>query len=487
MNLSHPFNAQGLSAGMPLGMPLNQEAWEAFAKATALTSAETNHANLTGINALRQENLDPVLRSVVAEYDHFAFFKSLSKKKADTVLQEWMVQTSRGGQVQGRFNAEAGQITSNVGDYRRWFTEIKFLMDRAEVSHAAGITALHGLNARARENENALVRLSEAANWASFYGNPTVAPRQFAGLTTQIAGWEGGKNVVDAQGTSDVNDFLIPQIFKMKAKVRQRGSFGNITQLWVDDYTQNAIDANLFDKYRVELNTNGVSYGGPVGSIKTSSGLVQLRQDIYIRNPDNSVHPIVIDGVLPDNAIAKPTITVAATAPTVAGSKWDAARAGEYYYAVAAINENGVIGEASTITSGTVAAAGAIKITITKAVGTAPTGYAIYRGAKDAATHTLEDLRLLTTVADSGSATTVYDDKSTEVPGSSDIFAINGDPRAIDFVQFQAPTTFPLAAYDRAVYTWAVLLYGALRLALPHHHFYVKNFVPAGTDWKPFG
>lgn len=487
--VTNPFNAGGMTAGLPgaqqLGM--GQAEWDAFAKATAETSYESNHANLQGLSALRQENLDPMLRAVVAQYDHFRFFKSLKKTPTDGVLHEWMVQTSRGGQVQGRFNSESGQITSNVGDYRRWLAEIKFLMDRAEISHAVSIQSLHGMGARARENENALVRLSEGANWASFYGDPDVAPEQFAGLVKQIGSWEGGRNVVDAEGSSDVNGFLMPKIFELKAKVRQRGSFGNITDLWIDDFTQNAIDANLFDKYRVELNTNGIQYGGPVGAVKTSQGLINLQSDIYIRNFYNSVHPLAVDGALPDNAIEKPTLAVAAEAPTVAGSKWTAGRAGEYRYAVAAINANGVIGENSTLANATVAADGSVTVTITKAAGTNPTGYAIYRSRKDDIAATIEDLRLLTTVADSGTATTVYTDLSTEIPGSSDIFAINGDPRAIDFLQYQAPTTFPLAAYDRPVITWAVLLYGALRLSLPHHHFHIKNFIPAGADWLPFG
>lgn len=485
-------NQSSVSAGVSGALAADQNGFEQFAKATVETNAGTDTALLEGMTgALRREDLDPVRRAVVAQYDHFQFMKNVAEVNSETVLKEWMVQLSRGGQVGGRFNSESGSVTADTGDYRRWNVTNKFLMTRAEITHAASITSLHGTTARAESNENALVRISETFNWGMFHGNPAVSPEQFAGLDAQLAAWDaehGTDQVVNLDGSSDVND-LVKRVFTLKALTRQRGRFGDLTEIWTDEFAQSDIDANLFSQYRIELNTNGaINYGGPVGAIKTSSGNVKLCHDLYINNFDNTRHPMIVDNSLPDNAPPAPTATFTPVI-NAPGSFFSAGREGTYYLCVAAVNGNGVIGNVSAIESVAVAQRGAVNVgAVAAAAGiNATTGFALYASRRNpGSAPTLADMRLVAQFARTG-PTSTYAFNMSDIPGTSNFYALNNRKEALARTVFQKATTFGgTYPYDRAVYTWLVIMYGALMLGIPTHHYRMKNFIPSAALWRVF-
>ena len=485
-------NQSSVSAGPSGALAADQAGFEQFAKATVETNAGTDTALLEGMTgALRREDLDPVRRAVVAQYDHFAFMKNVAEVNSQTVLKEWMVQLSRGGQVGGRFNSESGSVTSDTGDYRRWNVVNKFLMTRAEISHASSITSLQGTTARAESNENALVRISETFNWGMFHGDPSVAPQQFAGLDAQLDAWDrehGTNQVINLDGSSDVNE-LVKRIFTLKALTRQRGRWGDLNELWTDEFAQADIDSNLFSQYRIELNTNGsIQYGGPVGAIKTSSGQIKLCHDLYINNFDNTRHPMIVDNSLPDNATAAPTVTYTAVAGAPE-SYFSAGREGTYYLCVAAVNANGVIGNVSPIESVAVAVGGAVDVAAVPAISSQnpTTGFALYASKRNPENAPiLAEMRLVKQFGVTGPSTTYRFDMS-DIPGASNFYALNNRKEALARTVFQKATTFGgTYPYDRAVYTWLVIMYGALMLGIPTHHFHMKGFLPTNSLWRPF-
>lgn len=483
----------GLSVSSGMGLPngaqiSSLEDWSNFAKAVQTSTYQTDHANLTGMAALRVESLEPTLRSVVAQDDTLTMFRALKRTPTTSAVHEYMTQTSRGGQFDGMFNSELGQIRQDVGDYKRDVLQIKYMMTGAAISHVASVQSLHGAQLRARENENALVRLSVGVERGIHHGDSRVAPNQFDGIKSTLE-QKRSQNVIDLQGLSDANE-LAKLLFYYKAAVRQQGNYGDITDFVSDAFVQNDLDLSLFPQYRVHLDANptDLMLGAPVSGIKTSMGNIKTSSSIWLDNNDNSKPKYVQNGnKLPDNPPGAFTAALAANAAPVAGSRWTAGHAGTYYYSFAPIDANGVEGLPTTPASATVAANGSITGTITHNADGKATGIAIYRSTQNpTSAPNLADLRLVARIPVSNGASTTWVDKDIDIPGSSTIELINKKPEAISFIQLLPATQFPLYATSSAVIPWAVLLYGALLLGIPQHHYVLKNYLPSNATWKPY-
>ncbi len=474
-------------AGIPAGGIETFEDWNAFAKAIQTSTYETDHSQLTGVGGLRVESLETTLKKVIEKEESFKLFRALKRQPVGSSVHEYTVQTSIGGQPGGAFNSETGDIGAEVGEYERQITFVKYLMTQAQVSHVASVQKTI-VPLKARENTNALLRLSRAANWSMYHGDASVAPMQFDGIEAILRGWRGGSHIKDAQGSSDVGA-IVDTIYASFAEVLGEGNFGKLTHVYMDPITQAALDRYLDPAYRVNLDNNPASLqlGAPVTAIRTSYGNVFTEQDIWIEGPENAKPAFAKYGRVPDDAPGAPTVS--ATANVGAGSRFDAAKAGTYYYVVAAIDERGVEGIPSTAVSGAVAADGSITLTITPNADRKQTGYAIYRSTQDpASAPDLGEYRLVKRIPANADRTadTVFEDKNEDIPGSSKLYLLNRDPESISWIQLLPATQFPLYPTNKAVIPWAVLLYGALQLSIPNHHFVVKNFVSPLASWKPF-
>lgn len=487
--------------GVPAGGIGTYEDWNAFVKAVQTSTYQTDHSQLTGLGAIRLESLEGTLRAVVEREETFKLFRALKRQPVTSAVHEFAVQTSIGGQPAGAFNSELGSIASDVGEYERRIVFVKYLMTMAAISHVAAVQK--GIvNLKAQENMNALLRLGRTANWASYHGDADVSPMQFDGLEATLTKWRNGENVYDFQSQfSDLPDFsnpdnrtnyvraLVDILYSAYAKVMGVGNFGKLTHVHLDPFAQVSLDRYLDPAYRVVLdsNPNGLQIGAPVTGIRTSFGNVYTEQDVWIEG-QGAMPNYARYGKVPDTAPGTPT--VAATAQTaVAGSKWTSNKAGTYFYVVAAIDERGVESVPSALVSATVAAGGAIQLTITPNADRKQTGYAIYRSKRNpGAAPDLKDLRLVKRIPANSdrTAATVFVDKDLDVPGSSKIFAIRREPEALQWVQLLPATQFPLYPTNQAVIPWAVLLYGSLMPALPNHHVLIKNFVPPEAPWKPY-
>lgn len=482
-----------LGGGINGTMINSLEDWDNFAKAVQTSSYQTDHDGMTGLAAIRKESLEPTLRAVVATSDTFTFWKELKRQPVTSAVHEWMSQNSRGGQADGMNIGELGEIQFDVGDYRRHVERLKLFATGAKITDFANVQSLEGEALRARENENAMVRLANAVERALFVSNEKYSPNKINGFIAQVQNFEGGRNVIDMEGSGDVAE-LTQVLFQCKADVRQEGNYGDISDIYVDSYTQNAFDQHLMPQYRVQLdnNPNSLQYGAPVGAIKTSYGNIKLRDTIWNNNPANTAPTIVRSrNRLPDKVPAAPTITVtpvAAGAPGSSAKGWTAERAGEYWYAVALVDADGREGPLSPIVSGTVATGGALQVDVQEGVGSVvPTGGKVYRSTQDPATlPTAKDLRLAGEFALNQDGTATYIDVNQFIPGSSNIPVMNLKRESIQWLQLRPATQFPLFSANTLTHQWAVALYGTLMLGQPQHHYWIKNWVNPLSPFQPF-
>ncbi|MHA0048577.1 phage capsid protein [Deinococcus sp. PEB2-67] len=472
---------------------VSYEDWNTFAKAVQTSSYEVDHANLSGVAALRPESLESVMRAVVGSQESLTLLRDLKRTATQSSVDEWMVQTSLGGQVDGMFNSETGDINSDVGEYEREILFMKYLMTQVQISHVASTQKLKSTQLRAQENNNAVLRLSIALNRALYHGDSRYAPLQFDGIRATLERDEelAATNIVNLRGTSDINE-VVERMFMFKAVVQEQGNFGDITHIYSDTFVQNDLDMHLFEKYRVSLNDNprNLELGAPVGKIRTSMGEITMRQDIWIDNNFNSKPAFAKNPKLPDDYPDTPTIVVTKRAKTGNEVGFTAAQAGTYWVSVAPRDAKGVEGIPTTPVSVTVAAGEVITIQVTPALNGKAYAFAEYRSTQDPTTavnfHAMRLVRKFAAKKTNNRTDpfTAVDDNS-EIPGTSTLHLLNKTPASIQYKQLLPVTQFPLAATNSAVYKWAVLMYGALQLGIKRHHFVLPGYLPQGALWKP--
>lgn len=447
-------------------------------------------AGLEGGSALRIQSLDTTLQATVQDNQHFALFNQLPKPKATAVLDEWTEQSSIGGFLGDSFNDQDGQAAETNGIYNRMVGKVKYMTTYRKVPIVLQ-SQNNIVDAVALETINGTKQLLSSIEFSLFEGNDLVLPKSFPGIRQQIESLDSPDHVIDMEGGS--LDSVDP-IMKAAETVFGFGNFGKITDLYIPPAVQTDLNTNLDPAFRVALDNspNSIAYGTNVRAIQTSYGAIATRNDVFIRDEKlqkpfelrNSIHAAQAVA----NAAFKPQAMTAVAGAGGADSKWLAAHAGDYVYFVTGINHNGET-QALAATAGavTVAAGQAVTITITASASQQETGYVIYRGRKNG-TGELADCREMTRVARTGTST-VYVDKNRELPGTTCTYALNlsASDHAIAWRQFLPMMKIPMAAVNSPIIPWLQMICGYLRISKRNQHVVIKNIVPRGAAWKPFG
>jgi hypothetical protein len=451
----------------------------------------TDVAQLTGGGSLRIQSLERTMLSTIQENKHFALFNELAKSDATATVDEWTEQSGVGGRLGGSTNSESGNISSAQGQYARRVGMVKYLMTRREVSFVSTITN-NIIEAEAVEARNGALQLLTDAEFLSFEGDSAVVSTEFDGIAALMkegvtSGEVSGDNILDAQASSLSG---IDLVNKAASTIAQYGNFGTPTHLFMSQKTQADFDSNLDPAFRVPLNdvpNGGMMLGSPVTGIRTSWGNIRAVNDVFVRDAPQLVPYEVI---APADAatyatLAPATVTVAAAANTA--SMFTAARSGNYYWFVTGLNSAGE--STGTVTAQTAVAAGdAATLTITASAGNQETGYAIYRSRLNG-TGAASDVRLMTRIPKTSGGTTTYVDQNREIPGTSKAYILNmaTGAMAINWRQLLPMLKFPLYPTASAVVPWAQLMFGYLRVGKRRQHVVIKNVLPAGAGWLPFG
>lgn len=441
-------------------------------------------AQLQGAGALRIQSLEKTMLSTIQENKHFALFNELAKANATATVDEWTEQSGIGGFLGGSTNSETGNIAAAQGQYNRRVGLVKYLMTRREVSFVSTLQNSI-VEAEAVEAQNGALQLLTDAEFLCFEGDSAVVPTEFDGIGAQIASLGSSDHVIDAEGQSLNSIALVDQA---AATIAGFGNFGTPTHLFMSQLTQSDFNTNLDPAFRVSLTgaAQELMLGAPVKGISTSWGDIKTVADVFIRD-ERQQRPFELDfpAVATANIAFKPA-TVAGVAAGASDSKFGAAHAGNYYYAVAGVT---AAGQSPALVSAQVAvgAGDAVTLTIGRSASATETGYAIYRGRLNG-TAELSDLRFVCRIPASGAATTVYVDKNRKIPGTSKAYICNlaNGAMAMNWRQLLPMTKFPLYPTNSAVIPWAQLLFGYLRVGKRKHHVVIENVVPAGALWKPF-
>jgi hypothetical protein len=441
-------------------------------------------ATLTGGGALRIQSLEMTMLSTIQENKHFALFNALSSSKALATVDEWTEQNGIGGFLGGSTNTETGLIPEATGSYNRRVGMVKYLMTRRQVSFVQTLQSALA-DAEAVEYQNGALQLLTDAEFLSFEGDSDVVSTEFDGIGKLIGDLGSVDHVLDAEGNSLASINLVNQA---AATIAGYGNFGTPTNLFMSQLTQADFDTGLDPAYRVPLTdvgNGGLQLGAPVVGIRTSWGNIKANPDVFIRDERQQMpFEVEFPTVAAANTFACAAIPTGVAASDAA-SKFGAAHAGNYYYAVTGINARGqsVVSKSAQIA---VTAGQKVTLTITASASGEETGYVIYRSRKNG-TNATNDFRQMVRVPKAG-ATTVYVDLNRDIPGTSKAYILNlsQGAKAITWRQMLPMLKFPLYPTNSAVVPWAQLLFGFLRIGKRRHHVVIKNIVPNGAVWKPF-
>jgi hypothetical protein len=456
-----------------------------FAKAVT-AGYGTDVATLTGGGSLRLQSIEPTLLRSIQDDSHFKLFNKLQASNATATVDEFTVKPWIGGFPGSGFNSELGIIPSTQGRYERKVGLVKFLMTRREVS-VVQQSQKTLVDTIAEEKVDATRELKTSAEWGFFYGDSTINPLEFDGLKPIILANADPDLIKDMAGTG--LSYVAKEIIDMTAAISSYGRFGRATDLFTSLAVQSSeLDQKLDPAFRVVSGqaSGAVRMGTPVTGIRTSFGDISTNPDVFIQEDTRpfEARPAPFNSM---TTLVAPT-GVAGVAAANPGSKFVAAQAGAYFYAVAAAN-NGARSPLAVSAQVTVAAGDGITLTITHGASLAAdvNHFIIYRGRKNG-TNAPSDLREIGRVARAAGATSVFVELNGTVPGTSDAFLLNMAPGALAVTmrRLLPMTLFPLYPVNQAVRPWAQLLFLYLRVAKPKQIGIIRNILPGTAPWKPF-
>lgn len=462
-------------------------------KALEASNYQTDVATLTGGGALGVQSLDTAMKTTVQENEHFTLFNRLQSTNATNIVDEYTRHTSVGGFLGGTTNAQMGVVRAAQGEYSREVGLVKFLMTLRQVGYVLNI-GKNIVEATAVEERGGALQLLTDANYLLYHGDASASPTQYNGIFAELdAAIAGGD--MSADSVIDMNGAKLDSVeafSKVNVVVSRYGSWGRSTDVFLPNSVQQDLNTGLDPAYRwTPGGGNTPIVGGHVEGIRLQNGVLKTNMDTFIHDEE---HPMVYPFDVKFPAIAAKNVginpvSIAGVAANDVQSTISAGRAGNYYYAVAAIDGQGA-GMSQTVKSAQIAVAAGQKVTLTITASAAATesGYAIYRSRQNG-TNSSDDFRLMKVVKKTG-ATTTYVDLNRDIPGTVKVPLLNLGPNAdaIGWRQFQPMTKIPLpfGVGGVPVISWFQFLFGYLRVTKPKHHGYIKNILPSIAKWRPF-
>jgi hypothetical protein len=479
----------------------------------------------TGLDPLKLENLSAFMASVVADNQTIKLSKKIKSVPTTSNIYEIPRHLSHGDWFgsYGNFGEQLGLGDNKRTNHDRPRINIKYQVQNREVSIAQSLVGLYSgqgtiggsggsidgksyNSALQIETTSGLQDMAIIKNKTFWFGNESVDPDAFDGIL----------ELHKKQGAG--NTKLLPEDYsKLSTVFDLRGAkltYGKLNEInraimskWgmadtfigapsiVDDLSS----ADLIDLRRLIQDNNkvldNVTVGQEITTFKTQlGGRMELGWDFHLErhvegtgtgeNYGDSWKIADPNQKTRTDAPAVPTVTSGTNiAASDALSKFVAADAGDYYYAVAAIGTFGGISKLALInaTPVTVAAGQCVNIFFADGAGVTPTkGYVIYRSLKNAPNangYFYPIIEVSTTEKaagyDGGSATYVRDRNRTLVK-TQDACMFFNDVRIIHSPELLPITRIPLARVQLSD-KFALANFYALAMPTPSKFAIIRN------------
>lgn len=484
---------------------------KAMMKATLDVGTLTNFSNITGGQSLGYVSLDTRMARGTVRPNSFTLYQSLDKSMAWQIVDFWAQATETGGAPPGAAFANyssvsSGSLATSAGAYQLSNILLKLALDGRAITTALAAQNNY-INVSEQENTNAALVVLKTIDWALYWGNATLYPNQFDGISQQLINAGYSSNIFNYQ--TFYNTVGVPKgwsaeltlynlIYEAASQITSYSTYGHITHAFMSPAAMGSLQGltttqlnNVLTQISELQDRAPLVVNGNLVGMQTRVGHIQFPLDLFI---DARMMPVF--GATPTLAtVTGPTkpvsVTVTVSGAALAGSQWTAAYAGgNYYYAVAGMNASGL---ESTLTysaavSGVITS-GATSLVIAPPGAADATAFRVYRsglGLSVAGSNNPIYFRYIGDLAANGSSNVTFIDNNSIIPGSTSIFLLDMDPidLAIDF-----RTLLPLVRVElfasNLFMPWAVAMIGAVRLRIPKFHGIIANYVPTNPTFSP--
>lgn len=442
----------------------------------ALTAGYASDTTASGGGALRVESLDSTLKIVSFMEKQIQFYNDIPKTKAYNTVEEYNVLSRYGGKG-GFFIEEGGLPRTEDSAYQRKAAFVKFMGTTREISHPMLLVRpAHG-NVVALETKNGAKWMLQRMEESLFNGDSSIIGQSFDGLKKQLlSGYADSafagdglptpstEHVIDMRG-----DILSEAAFERASKVLQ-DNYMYATHAYMPIQAHSDFSASFFSKGRYQIPVGSDStVGFNVDKVKTGSGIVQLRPNVFMRIDETA--PVAADNALAPTA---PASVAGAAAAKTTSRGFSANEVGVYTYEVAAISKSGqsaatVAAAAVTVTVGN----NEVSLTITRgsvAGNDLTQGYRIYRSRL---ADTSGKKYLIAEVASAG-AVTIYKDGNEQLPGAGICYIGQMDESVLSLRELSPMLKFPLATVASSI-RWMQLYYNTPIVFRPRGWVIIKN------------
>ena len=483
-------------------------ALENFQKAITNAGILSGTAPAADATALRLENLDATMTSVLFSERHLKIFNSIPRVPSIQMLYQYNKRIRYGGGRSAAGFAEGGSPVGGVSAWERHTDTVRWMGVRGGITHQALTTGVLGgmqISPVEEENRNRTLELLEKVERGCVFGLNSIHANDgtsvnYDGILKQMGALDVGSgsiapsNVFDMQGSAMSFDSFeeIAERLITTAYISSMDEYITYMSPFVkSDLTRLRLDVGLTPTATVQRHQmgggrpGGVIDGLPMAGYDTNYGLVNFDTSIFLERVKLG-RPLLAANELTELThadVGPSTAPVPATpsAPTMSASGADATSrlpdATLFYYVVSAFNDSGEslgIVSASAVTA---AAGHRVRLTITQVSGA--TGYRIYRTPGTTGTPVAADIngvntRWIADVPDSGSGTTVYDDLNQIMPGTGFMIFIRPQAEDIAIPQMSPLVKFPIAIVSTTI-EFFLFLYHTLTVKAPQRMFIVKN------------
>lgn len=460
-----------------------------------LQGGALNNPNQTNGGALKLESLEKNLKLITFRESDIRFWKRFPKAAAFNTVEEYNQQTSYGTD-RGGFNNEGELPEEEDSQYRRKAQLVKYLGVTKSVTHQMQLVATNVGSIMQKETTNGILWILRKANRALFHANSAMISQEWNGLSAQH-----GEN--DAYPTME--EYYTSQvIIDLRGKTLREGNieegcqvilnkFGQADLLIAPPVVLSDFAAGFYDAKRIMVGqpnaVNNATMGQHVSKFQSMYGLIDFEYDIFAAKPA---------GKLSSAAATSPKAPTAPTAGVAPAVGADALTrftdgAGNYYYAVTAINRYGE--SAMTQLGATVAVtiADSVDLDFAATAGAyQPTAYRVYRSLVNpaaafgntvmyplfdvAATGTSKFGSLAAGV--DGAAAGLVRDRNRWVGATEEAWLLQADTDVIEFKQLAPLMKMPIAKLSPAD-RFMVLLYGTPLLYAPDK---MVRYINVGRD-----
>lgn len=384
------------NSGAGAGSAMSAANVDELIKAISATqqSGRTLDGTLTSGAALKYESLEATLKNITFNNTHFTFYNNVIKKPARSTVEEYNQLVSYGRS--GKYSVNEGELPESVDtQYRRLSELIKYKGIVGQVTDVI-LQTNNQIDVMAQEVQSKMILLLQSVENEMHFGDSNIDSLQFDGVfklhkkanSDTNAEYFNSPFVYDARGsvlTDDIHNAVV-------SNVVNRG-YGLVTDIFAPPKVFTDYVDQKYDTRRIVsgAEVQEGKFGQRVTSFVSQFGELMPRTTIFGRRSverytagttaaaqaTKAPAAITPDGVSPLAAVADASAT-----------KFGTAYAGDYYVAVAAVNQYGE-GPLTALSASavTVAATESIdmKFSITDNAYPA-TGFVIYRSEKDPAT-----------------------------------------------------------------------------------------------------